>query len=305
MVTLRIRLFINVLFSTPVLLGAFITANIGGCTSDETVVRESMYHPEGWNSVDHPDFHGDYGLANGIQSCPQCHGSDWAGGLAERSCRDCHFDGQDNCVACHGGLENNTGAPPYGLHGETDDDVLAVGAHEAHIEGDDFSDGVECLSCHVVPDMPWDSSHFDFDITLGSGVTDSIAEVAFGGIAGGGAWDRDAGTCAYVYCHGNFPGGFFTNSPSWNIEDDVLCGSCHDAGANPGFIDRLHSSHWIAGIRCERCHAATVNAQLEIIGKSVHIDGQKTIEFSESGTYTEGSCSGLDAGGCHEPRVWH
>jgi len=287
----------------PTLLSACLLVVVGGCQSDEKVIPDTGYHPDGWAIAGHPEFHGDYGLVYGIQSCPQCHGADWAGGLAERSCRECHFDGEDDCAACHGGLYDATGAPPYGLDGEIDDDVLAVGAHESHVHGSDFSDGVACLSCHVEPAMPWDSAHFDFDILVGPGVTDSVAEITFGGITTTGVWNRDTKTCSEVYCHGNFKKGFPLNRPVWTGSDQALCGSCHDAGANPGFLDRLHSSHWISNIRCERCHAATVDAGLEIIGPSVHVDGQLTIDFSESGAYIDGTCSDLDIG-CHQPKDW-
>jgi predicted CxxxxCH...CXXCH cytochrome family protein len=276
-----------------------------GCGSDEIIVGKSKVHPPGWNIINSPDFHGTESLLKGLQRCYQCHGSDLDGGIVDVSCFDCHGDGQDNCVACHGGQYDSTGSPPYGLRGEIDDTSLAVGAHNSHINGSSISNGVACNSCHIVPFLPWDSSHFDFSLFSGPGIIDSIAEITWGGISGIAAtWDRNTRTCSGTYCHGNFPRGDNTNKAIWTAENQAACGSCHDDGTDLGQLGRDHQFHVIIGYSCDRCHASTVDSALNIIGPAVHVDGVKTIKFSpDIGTFSDSTCS--NPGGCHGTKDWN
>ena len=77
---------------------AFITLSCGSGayepeqnTSQDDLTNEttgSIYpHAAGFKE---PDSHGQYTLANDIQSCETCHGADLSGGLSNTSCRKCH-----------------------------------------------------------------------------------------------------------------------------------------------------------------------------------------------------------------------
>ncbi len=289
------RLFIASTFSLFGLIAA-----LGGCDSKEYIVAASKYHPAVWTSFPAEGSHGKEALMTGIRECLTCHGSDLSGGIAGVACSECHGNGQDNCLACHGGLNDSTGAPPYDLRGAVDDTILTVGMHTGHIDGSLLSDGVPCNSCHIVPESPWDSTHFDFSLYNGPGIIDSIAEINWGWPeSAAGEWDRDTRTCTNTYCHGNFPEGNHDNAPVWTASDQAACGSCHDDGTDIFQMQHGHILHVILGVGCESCHASTVDSNLNVIGPEFHIDGLATVKFSpDSGSYSDGTCS--NPGGCHD-----
>lgn len=210
-------------------------------------------------------------------------------------CAVCHEPGADLCVRCHGGTDNQTGAPPRGLRGETARTTLAVGAHTSHISGGTFADGFDCVECHNKPQTVSDSGHYALD---------SLAEITWGGISGGSSvWNRSSATCAATYCHGNFPGGK-TATATWTSLSGVACNSCHDDGANPSSLLGRHQLHANENVACYRCHALTVDSQNNIIGQGVHVDGVRTVRFSpNTGNYSTGSCT--DPAGCHGDEDWY
>jgi predicted CxxxxCH...CXXCH cytochrome family protein len=242
-----------------------------GCKS--TIINQTddklqvaAYHRSGWNVRDSADFHGLYVKANGFTECSACHGITTYGGSSGISCLNCHSLTILGCTGCHGGKDNATGAPPYGLSHDSLPTDLAVGAHTVHLQGAAFSDGVLCQSCHRVPLAIADGGHFG---------EDSIAEINFAGLSGAqGAWTRSTATCAGTYCHGNFTGGDPTNSPNWTAPGSVACGSCHDAGANPAQLGWKHQFHVAeGGLKCAECHYSVVDMAGEISGLALHVNG--------------------------------
>lgn len=209
-------------------------------------------------------------------------------------CAVCHTGGAGSCVRCHGGTDNQTGAPPEGLRGETATSARAVGAHTVHLSGGSQSSGFACGECHSVPVSIISAGH------LGA---DSIAEMTWGPITGNAtAWSRTTNQCTNSYCHGNFTGGKTTNVPVWTGANQATCGSCHDVGTTPSQLGGRHSLHvGSKNIACYRCHNATVNSSNAIIGKSVHINRQNTVQFSGGGNYSNGTCSSI---GCHGSESW-
>ncbi|SYZ74750.1 hypothetical protein TRIP_C90378 [Candidatus Zixiibacteriota bacterium] len=215
-------------------------------------------------------------------------------------CNKCHGQGANQCVYCHGGVDNQTGAPPKGLRGEIATTTLAVGTHTVHLEGRVISDGIPCASCHIVPATVTSPGHYDVD---------SVAEITWGGFSnlnGGAAWDRNSAACASTYCHGNFSGGIST-TPHWDTNEQATCGSCHDIGSNPAALLGRHQQHVTEeSIACYQCHAATVNSSNAITGPGAHIDGVFTVSFwNGQGSYnnTTHQCSG--PGGCHGSENWY
>lgn len=210
-------------------------------------------------------------------------------------CNSCHLGEAPDCTGCHGGYDNQTGAPPYGLEGETATTTLAVGAHTAHIEGKTMSDGIPCSSCHIIPDAILDFGHLEADQT---------AEVTFDALAGSSSlWDRASATCSQVYCHGNFNGGYASNQPNWTMQNQAECGSCHDVNGNLFTMSGQHNRHVIEkNIDCYRCHDATVDASRNIIGLDVHVNGSVEVVFSSGqGTFDGTNCSNV---GCHGTKSW-
>jgi predicted CxxxxCH...CXXCH cytochrome family protein len=169
------------------------------------------------------------------------------------------------CTRCHGGTDNQTGAPPGALRGEGKDGstaAMSVGAHSAHVQAGKLAAAFACTACH--PDPRAGSTHLDGKVDL---ALDGFAhEPATTGPAP--AFDANAGTCA-VYCHGAFRGGNGGNTPIWNRvgQAQAACGSCHAApppAPHPTSAD------------CGRCHsgytAGSVNLATHVNGR-IDLDG--------------------------------
>src|ERR1044071_10116569 len=66
--------------------------------------RTVTVHPAGILDARSPEFHGkelqrlDWDFA----ICAGCHGNDFTGGAARKSCLSCHAEGPTACTACHG-----------------------------------------------------------------------------------------------------------------------------------------------------------------------------------------------------------
>jgi len=288
---MRLRLHTIQSAAAMVFIAVMILA-VAGCSDRRLVPTLPDTHPVAWMSQDSPDFHGAVVGLVGAESCSLCHGADWNGGKGGGSGIDCHSQLTGFCTDCHGGTDNQTGAPPVGLRGETADTTIAVGAHTVHWMGDSLiSVGIPCNSCHYVPAFTFDPLHLD----LGPGAAvDSIAEITWHGLAdgGGAAWDRTTRTCTNTYCHGNFSGGNRDNAPVWTASSQAHCGSCHDIGITPSDLLWKHGFHIdYAGLACADCHASVVDTGLTIIGRSLHVNG-----VVDTLTRDAGLCSG-----CHEP----
>src|SRR5258705_13024952 len=61
-------------------------------------------HPAGILDPASDDFHGKelQRLGWDFAICAGCHGSDFTGGAAKKSCLSCHADGPTACTTCHG-----------------------------------------------------------------------------------------------------------------------------------------------------------------------------------------------------------
>jgi predicted CxxxxCH...CXXCH cytochrome family protein len=219
-------------------------------------------HPAGWSGTGTPNLHQTFIQQQGwkIESCKACHGADFhiekeVGGQLV-SCYTCHTgsSGPQGCRVCHGGA--NSSAPPADLLGGTSTDLVTVGAHQAHLEGSTLSAGISCSDCHLRPSGFDDPAHID---TL----TPGRAEVTFGALSTDSGrvtpvWNRDAGTCSSVYCHGNFSGGDTSLAVRWTGGPaEAECGSCHGMPpANP--------PHPVTSQGCWACH--TYNAANHVNG---------------------------------------
>jgi predicted CxxxxCH...CXXCH cytochrome family protein len=218
-------------------------------------------HINGTNDVN-PDSRvgGSYG--NGVCSNVICHG----GGDSP----DWNLTAELSCSGCHGGLDNETGAPPYDLSGNSETTFKGIGAHTIHVAGGDLSDGMDCVECHKKPENTEDEDHIGPELLP--------AELDWGGIAvaenAEPSWDGSA-ICANVYCHGEFNrrgGGNTDNNPSWIVVDgtQAQCGSCH--------LLPPPAPH-LANDNCNQCHGGTVDAtNRNIIGKDRHVNGE--IDFN-------------------------
>jgi predicted CxxxxCH...CXXCH cytochrome family protein len=173
-----------------------------------------------------------------------------------------------SCARCHGGEQDESGAPPRDVLGRSDTSLPSVGAHTAHVAA-----GLDCGACHVKPARS-DDGHVDGRVAI-----------VWGPLAtANGALSPyyDAGSsygCASTYCHGRFTGGNAANAPLWTAagQGQGACGTCHgDPAATPAALPR--SGHpalapGATGASCAACHPETVDAAGAIVAGGKHVDG--------------------------------
>jgi len=205
--------------------------------------------------------------------CRLCHGQTLDGFGNAVSCSSCHDsytpDWRTDCLFCHGGSDNSSGAPPLDLHGETDPARMTVGAHTEHGEGAGHLD-YSCDECHLTPTDVLSPGHM-FDDSAGQ------AEVSFGaGISPSGGYA--GGACSAVYCHGDglVPGA----SPSFDDGADLGCVACHPATSSSDWssMSGRHSTHLGRGEVCAECHAAVVDNGDQVIAAVLHVDGVAQVQ---------------------------
>jgi predicted CxxxxCH...CXXCH cytochrome family protein len=237
-------------------------------------------HPEGWAF---PDVHG---LAVKLQTdvdCRTCHGDRLQGGDlgAGIACDDCHYDDdwEGNCTFCHGGVEDNTGAPPEDIDDRSDE--LAFPPHTVHVTRTIHAP-FDCEQCHRKPQDALTPGHlFDDD-------TPARAEVAFAdGLSPQGAWDGN-GTCTNVYCHGD---GRVNGDAT--VGEQRTCEMCHQDAALSGEHD-LHLGD--ADAVCGECHADVVEGTETILAPGLHVDGAVSVTLPAGMTRTGNRCTGS----CHD-----
>jgi predicted CxxxxCH...CXXCH cytochrome family protein len=233
-------------------------------------VAISGHGPE-WTAPAAPtneQFHAKFANSQ-LASCKSCHGQDLAGSAgAGGPCARCHDQNlpqgvaswKVNCVMCHGGTNDQTGAPPAATWGNASDAVRS-GAHSKHVVAGALGPAVACATCHPNPTDALSSGHVD----------GGTAEVTFTGIAASGSptWDRAVATCA-VYCHGaTLSAGGTRTAPSWT-GGPVACGDCHGAPPPTGHPPAASLA------ACAGCHPDTVAANGTVIAASAggkHLDG--------------------------------
>ncbi len=255
--------------------GASITNHHPGenCTDchkhEDAFMPTGKKHPQGWVNSSSPVSHGKFIRSTDwdLQQCRACHGQDYAGGFVNVSCLTCHPSTPEGCNVCHGGVGNNSGAPPEDIDGNHLTSARGVGAHAKHLSGGNLSEGFSCKTCHTVPEAFDDTGHVDSNLP---------AELNFTGLAvqDGATPQFDGQTCQNSYCHGNFSYGNNSNAPQWTKVDgtQAACGTCHTLppGGNHPNNDQ-----------CSVCHGVVVDTGNNIINKALHINGKVDVSTED------------------------
>jgi predicted CxxxxCH...CXXCH cytochrome family protein len=225
------------------------------------------------------------------------------------------------CTRCHGGRDNQTGAPPFDAHGL--EASPAVGAHTTHVNA-----SVRCDDCHVVP------TQVDFPRHQ-----NGVADVTFGGpaVAEGATptWTAASLTCASVYCHApsTAPGGTVP-APIWSGNlGTQKCGACHPANGTYGQADVLSVLHGVhrcaschgetnASVGCQACHTGyqrQLGATAPVTNPALHVDGVAEVagtsvpllnNFVVHTTYDRSTrscssdCHAITGHGVRNPQFW-
>ncbi len=220
------------------------------------------------------------------KDCRSCHGNNLKGKGKAWSCDTCHKPGwRTNCVFCHGGHLDKTGAPPRDLNWNKAPAKLTFAAHTKHMALTMMSP-IGCEACHVKPANATSKGHM-FDGTAGK------AEVTFaGGLSAGGKYKQ--GTCSALYCHGNGQG---KNGTATTKGKALGCASCHayvtSSTTALGNMGGRHKAHlYQKKMVCADCHGS-VDKSGKITKLSDHIDGK--VATPKLYNPTKKTCTGL----CH------
>jgi len=281
---------IRTLQAMVIMVSILAVSMLAGCTSDlpDGFPADGKYHPE--NFVQY-EQHG-YAFHQGALSCTRCHGENYDGGVAEVCCTCCHAEVTDDwkkdCTFCHGGRDNDSGAPPKGLRDEMDRSMVAVGAHTAHVSASDSFRALDCGECHT--------GHYTSFVDEGHIDADGRAEVKLGALAGNtAAYDPDTAGCSSVYCHGG-------KDVSWTSEDALNCASCHGSKSSPEGLSGKHASH-LGVMDCGYCHGDLITMDGTFANKDLHADGKVSVKlFLGEYNADEKTC----ANSCHgaAPIAW-
>ena len=248
------------------------------------------FHPQGWVA---PSAHG-LAAKMGDQKCTMCHGGDLMGGSSGVGCDDCHpTNWRTNCTFCHGGVHDDTGAPPVDIDDESDGipfpghpSHVAVGAHQTY----------GCGQCHAKPADVLTPGHM-FDSTPGQ------AEVTFAaGLSKAGSYTP--GSCSNLYCHGNGQG---ANGSAKVGDSAATCSSCHAAQESGSTawnaMSGRHRKHLKEGVKCWDCHSEVVNST-SFANAELHVNGTPNVKMPAGVTMSGNTCNGSCHGEYHSNFGW-
>jgi hypothetical protein len=252
----------------------------GQCNGSETAINCHADCAVGWLDSQAAGFHGTLFHTNAM-SCKTCHGPTLDGGV--KSCNSCHSGWQKNCTFCHGGKDNQTGAPPFGVGGESASNQKVVGAHTTHVTATSKKVAYTCSTCHKVPADALSAGHVD-----GDGVAEVLLDEC-----GNGTYSN--GSCSAVYCHGNGKSTSSGGSANWT-GTSLGCQSCHP---NSG-LSGAHGLHLGFGFGCQTCHSDTVSNATTIKNTALHVNCTKDVKGAFTYTSSTKTCSN----GCHGPKSW-
>jgi predicted CxxxxCH...CXXCH cytochrome family protein len=240
------------------------------------------------------------------QDCRSCHGADLAGGTAKVSCDGCHSgptptSWRTNCTFCHGGTDNQTGAPPRDLAGMASPFL----DHTKHVSAGTMSRGFDCNQCHVKATDVLSPGHI-FGNPPGGALNDFGA-----GLSPQGTFDKTTATCSNLYCHGTGRG----DTGSIATGATLACSGCHatmESGATGwAKLSGPHGSHLqsTSGITCADCHSQTTTDGVAIAaaGMPMHVNGKVEVGFTAASfTYnaTNATCTGTCHGYSHSNLGW-
>lgn len=272
------------------LAAIIFTIYLASCSDLETDIPSPptlTSHGVGIIDPTSPDFHGNLVKDNNwdLTLCKDCHGANYDGGLVNKSCLNCHIypQGPENCTTCHGSLTSN--APPKDLNGNTSTGEPGVGAHQSHLQVNSVGKFLLCSECHNVPGGLYSPGHIDSgppaEVIMNNSRANTVTndpttteyDPALQLFVPAPEFNYSDLTCSNTYCHGYFKNGNLTNAPVWTDPTTSECGSCHGNGNNPlPKTDAEGGSH-PNDTNCSNCHGGVVDANLNIINSSKHIDG--------------------------------
>ncbi|MCB9745777.1 MAG: hypothetical protein H6740_24595 [Alphaproteobacteria bacterium] len=261
----------------------------GGGGGDDSGGR---YHPAGWAEP------GAHGLAAKLhdETCTDCHGAALEGAGVALSCDSCHAEGwRTDCTFCHGGVDDETGAPPEDIDDSTSS--VSFPPHHRHVTENTHA-AFDCETCHVKPTDVLSPGHLFDD-------TPAVAEVDLSaGLSDQGQWSGQG--CSDLYCHG---GGRRDDGQVALSDAPLSCESCHP-GPSSGrsawaTMSGEHEDHLREGLSCDDCHQDTTADARSIRTPALHVNG--VADFAPDTSYIQRSgdtCTGTCHGESHDREDW-
>ncbi len=195
-------------------------------------------HGTGWLVPGDPAFHGRAAVADGMDTCFQCHSAKEPSTNGIRTCASCHDalaggDWTTSCIGCHG--SGTSSAPPKDVHGNTATTAIGVGAHRSHVEATSgIAQRYDCSVCHQKPSVVFSPGHLDGSTTV-TGYTGTDPSLQFIGDPG---WNRTSATCSTSWCHGGYSGTYtyYRDDGSGTLVqvDFAYAGQAQHADLEPG-----------------------------------------------------------------------
>lgn len=170
--------------------------------SNFDVTSEKNPHPAGWLPLGHS-----IAAKAQIESCTECHGADFSGGIAKVKCTQCHLGDEENVHPLDWKANIFAGHKAYVAQNGTAG-CSATYCHGANLTGVTGS-GPSCTSCHLggplsVHPANWFEADKKINPLHGS---------------------ADAAKCQNLACHGANGAGVTNSGPA--------CTSCHIVHVNP------------------------------------------------------------------------
>jgi len=248
----------------------------------------SQVHNTGWKqSSDTISFHGVFIRKNGWNIdnliCKDCHGTDYQGGVSQKTCYTCHDNGPKSCYTCHGDAGTQNSWPPKSLLGHTLNTEQGVGAHDKHLTTDTTQRQtavVECSECHTPLTGFNDPNHFGTNPGTAEIIFGTLAKTVTEGVTPNPQWNGATQTCSNTYCHGTFKNGNPGAAPIFNNPGSVFCGTCHGNSTNQNPLPGgTHPTYYPSLNQCYLCHGGVINQDGTFKDKSRHING--IVDFSK------------------------
>lgn len=296
------------------LITAFLALVLGGCGDKNS---KAVYSPESKHTPDWVLTHKISARVD-VESCTECHGSDYSGGIANVSCMSqtgpsgftCHASNpavnMTGCVSCHGGLPSG----PFG--------TAAPNRKSAHTKHTALT---ACVTCH---ENAGSGTAGHAKATTAGGLSKATVALttysaAHNSTTGSFGYNTN-GTCSQISCHGGKVTPAWTGTISIVAKDNSVCYMCHQSGYtqynsfNSGTysgtdpVTPLHTSHLNRGAFCTDCHniGALTDYQKHfagIAGKRLTIPGN-TIGGSptkiSSYTVSTKTCNTVE---CHDSNI--
>jgi predicted CxxxxCH...CXXCH cytochrome family protein len=282
---------------------------LAGCgnSNSKAVFSPEKGHPSDWVLTHKTAARAD------SDSCAECHGQQYDGGIAKVSCMSaapvsgfaCHVTSPvatpSGCTSCHGGLP----AGPFGN--------VAPNRKSAHAKHTALP-GIGCDTCHV---NAGSGTAGHAAVTGGTNRATVNPDASFTAAGAAPVVYNADGTCSNVSCHGGVTTPPWTGPLTVGPHDNSICYQCHAQGSAAGTPQfnsfysgsyqggNLHSYHLVQqNASCTDCHniGALTNYQQHYAGVATRsltspaatIGGAPTkIGSYDSGTKT---CSSVE---CH------